>query len=104
MANMFRLRKEGRRGGETEWVGRGEEELLEAQVFKLHGLEERTEQKFHVGEGGPVDSLHTGMGGDTELSNGNRMFSYRNSRNFWSSLFIYLFVLEIQSMNELESR
>lgn len=23
MANMFRLRKEGRRGGETEWVGRG---------------------------------------------------------------------------------
>ena len=49
---------------------------------------------------GPVDSLHTGMGGDTEQSNGNRMFSYRNSRNFWSSLSIYSFILGIQSMNE----
>lgn len=52
MANMFRLRKEGRRGGWTEWVGRQGGGALEAQVFKLHGLEERTEQKFHVGEGG----------------------------------------------------
>lgn len=48
MASMFGLRKEGRREGETVWGG--EEELLEAQVFKPHGLEERTEQKFHVGE------------------------------------------------------
>lgn len=49
MANMFRLRKEEGEEGLSEW-GR-EEELLEAQVFKLHGLKERTEQKFPVGEG-----------------------------------------------------
>ena len=46
---MFRLRKEEGAAGLSEW-GR-EEELLEAQVFKLHGLKERTEQKFPVGEG-----------------------------------------------------
>ena len=42
-------KKEEGEEGLSGW-GR-EEELLEAQVFKLHGLEERTEQKFPVGEG-----------------------------------------------------